>query len=154
RHVAEFENTRRVCIAILRTTSIQSPILELADSVAICLNLRAHHHVRAESPNASKLSDRGWRKQAQSTRKSLPPASVRWSAWLGHGPPQQMLVVGEAQHGKLLNGLRVLASGGRTILVEHARRKLRPEPGELRRDGTEDGQTRLGEEKLAGLKVD
>src|SRR5213079_2808361 len=36
-------------------------------------------------PNAPKLSDRGWRGQAWSTKKGRPPASVRWSAWLGGG---------------------------------------------------------------------
>src|SRR5207244_2039994 len=35
--------------------------------------------------NAPKLSDRGWRGQAWSTKKGRPPASVRWSAWLGGG---------------------------------------------------------------------
>ena len=34
-------------------------------------------------PNELKLSDRGWRGQAWTARRSRPPASVRWSAWLG-----------------------------------------------------------------------
>src|SRR5438034_5657227 len=35
--------------------------------------------------NELKLSDRGWRGQAWGTKKGRPPASVRWSAWLGGG---------------------------------------------------------------------
>ena len=35
------------------------------------------------APNELKLSDRGWRSQAPPTEKTRPPASVRWSAWLG-----------------------------------------------------------------------
>ena len=34
-------------------------------------------------PNESKLSDGGWRSKTWNTKKSRPPASVRWSAWLG-----------------------------------------------------------------------
>ena len=34
-------------------------------------------------PNESKLSDGGWRRKTRDTEKTPPPASVRWSAWLG-----------------------------------------------------------------------
>ena len=34
-------------------------------------------------PDEAKLSDRGWRGQAQRSEEAPPPASVRWSAWLG-----------------------------------------------------------------------
>ena len=33
-------------------------------------------------PNELKLSDRGWPRKTQSTKKAQRPASVRWSAWL------------------------------------------------------------------------
>ena len=34
-------------------------------------------------PNELKLSDRGWPRKAPNAGKTHPPASVRWSAWLG-----------------------------------------------------------------------
>ena len=36
-------------------------------------------------PNELKLSDRGWPRKGWNTERSRPPASVRWSAWLGGG---------------------------------------------------------------------
>ncbi len=33
--------------------------------------------------NESKLSDGGWRRKSRNPEKAPPPASVRWSAWLG-----------------------------------------------------------------------
>ena len=40
---------------------------------------------RIAGPNGLKLSDGGWRRRTWDARKSRPPASVRWSAWLGGG---------------------------------------------------------------------
>ena len=42
-------------------------------------------HGKGAPPNASKLSDRGWRRKTWIAIESLPPASVRWSALLGDG---------------------------------------------------------------------
>ena len=41
------------------------------------------HPGKDSGPNGLKLSDGGWRRKAQNTEKTPPPASVRWSAWLG-----------------------------------------------------------------------
>jgi hypothetical protein len=42
-----------------------------------------NHWGKPRAPNGPKLSDRGWRRKSPNTKKAPPPASVRWSAWLG-----------------------------------------------------------------------
>ena len=47
-----------------------------------------HGYAGTEVPNELKLSDRGWRRKSRNTEKTPPPASVRWSAWLGPPPTE------------------------------------------------------------------
>ena len=44
-----------------------------------------HHTGDLGVPDEDKFSDRGWRAQTMELGKDVPPASVRWSAWLGDG---------------------------------------------------------------------
>ena len=49
-------------------------------------DMTSHTEPRARAPNASKLSDGGWRSQAPNSEQTTSPDSVRWSAWLGPRP--------------------------------------------------------------------
>ncbi len=67
---------------------------------------------RVAGPNGLKLSDSGWRGQARSTGKGRPPASVRWSAWLGTGPLTSSL------RESLLDGGEDLTIAAATVLTQ------------------------------------
>ena len=65
---------------------------------------RAQEKCRRKSPNGLKLSDRGWRSKAWKQEKSRPPASVRWSAWLGTAPAERTRWLGQRMPLRLQNG--------------------------------------------------
>ncbi len=66
-----------------------------------------HNMMERMAPNASKLSDRGWRKRAWDAIKTPPLASVRWSAWLGRAAGWWVKTLESSSEAVELNGIHV-----------------------------------------------
>ena len=87
---------------------------------------------RDSGPNELKLSDRGWPRKTRNTQKAPPPASVRWSAWLGC-PPTEGLWMAQTDGMDSGGGMRALPPGRQERSGERAERRdgptERPERG-------------------------